>query len=60
MCFEHEAKEYLAEYANERVHLVCKNNPQYRKIAFKEYHSDSDDSSVVDMIWYDDRDIWLE
>lgn len=60
VCFEHETKEYLGEYTNERFHLVCKNNPQYRKIAFKEYHSDSDDSSVDDMIWYDDRDIWLE
>ena len=60
VCFEHETKEYLAEYANEQFHLVCKNNPQYRKIAFKEYHPDSDDSSVDDMIWYDDRDIWLE
>ena len=59
VCFEHELKEYFAEYANEQFHLVCKNNPQYRKIAFKEYDYVSDDS-INDMIWYDDRDIWLE
>jgi hypothetical protein len=38
---------------------VSKNNPQYRKIAFKEYDYVSDDS-INDMYWYDDRDIWLE
>jgi hypothetical protein len=59
-CFEHEMKEYLGEYTNERFHLVCKNNPQYRKIAYKEYDYTSDDSSVDDMYWYDDREIWLE
>ena len=60
LCFEHEMKEYLGEYTNERFHLVCKNNPQYRKIAYNEYNSDSDDSSVDDMYWYDDREIWME
>ena len=60
VCFEHETKEYLGEYTNERFHLVCKNNPQYRKIAYNEYNSDSDDGSVDDMYWYDDRNIWLE
>ena len=57
---KHETKEYLGEYTNERFHLVCKNNPQYRKIAYNEYNSDSDDGSVDDMYWYDDRNIWLE
>ena len=61
VCFEHEMKEYLGEYTNEQFHLVCKNNPQYRKIAYKEYDYTSDDSSSVDdMYWYDDRDIWVE
>ena len=60
VCFEHEMKEYLGEYTNEQFHLVCKNNPQYRKIAYKEYDYTSDDSSVDDMYWYDDRDIWVE
>ena len=60
VCFEYETKEYLGEYTNEQFHLVCKNNPQYRKIAYNEYDCVSDDSSVDDMIWYDDRDIWLE
>lgn len=60
VCFEYETKEYLGEYTNERFHLVCKNNPQYRKIAYNEYDSDSDDGSVDDMYWYDDRDIWAE
>ena len=60
MCFEHEMKEYLGEYTNEQFHLVCKNNPQYRKIAYKEYDYTSDDSSVDDMYWYDDREIWVE
>lgn len=60
VCFEHEMKEYLGEYTSEQFHLVCKNNPQYRKIAYKEYDYISDDSSVDDMYWYDDRDIWLE
>ena len=60
VCFEHEMKEYLGEYTNEQFHLVCKNNPQYRKIAYKEYDYVNDDISVDDMYWYDDRDIWLE
>ena len=61
VCFEHEMKEYLGEYTNEQFHLVCKNNPQYRKIAYKEYDYTSDDSSSVDdMYWYDDREIWME
>ena len=60
VCFEHEMKEYLGEYTSEQFHLVCKNNPQYRKIAYNEYDCVSDDSSVDDMIWYDDRDIWAE
>ena len=60
VCFEYETKEHLGEYTNEQFHLVCKNNPQYRKIAYNEYDYVSDDSSVGDMIWYDDKDIWLE
>ena len=50
VCFEHEMKEYLGEYTND----------QYRKIAYKEYDYVSDDSSVDDMYWYDDREIWVE
>jgi hypothetical protein len=60
VCFEYETKEHLGEYTNEQFHLVCKNNPQYRKIAYNEYDCVSDDSSVDDMIWYDDREIWAE
>ena len=60
VCFEYETKEYLGEYTNEQFHLVCKNNPQYRKIAYKEYDYVSDDSSVDDMYWYDDREIRVE
>ena len=60
VCFEHETKEYYGEYTNEQFHLVRKNNPQYRKIAYNEYDYVSDDSSVDDMYWYDDRDIWAE
>jgi hypothetical protein len=54
VCFEYEIKQYHGEYANEQFYLVCKNNSQYRKIAFKEYDSDSDDSSLDDMYWYND------
>ena len=46
LCFEHETKEYLGEYTSEQFHLVCKNNPQYRKIVYNEYDCVSDDSSV--------------
>ena len=59
VCFEHELKEHLGEYTNEQFHLVCKNNPQYRKIAYNEYEydSDSDSDSEYDIdIFYDYND----
>lgn len=52
VCFEHELKEHFGEYTNEQFHLVCKNNPQYRKIAYNEYDSDSDSEYDID-IFYD-------
>ena len=55
VCFEHEMKEYLGEYTNEQFHLVCKNNPQYRKIAYNKYDSDSDSEYDID-IFYDYND----
>lgn len=55
VCFEHEMKEHLGEYTNEQFHLVCKNNPQYRKIAYNEYDSDSDSEYDID-IFYDYND----
>ena len=43
VCFEYEMKEYLGEYTNEQFHLVCKNNPQYRKIVYNDYDDIYDD-----------------
>ena len=56
-CFRYEMNVFNNVYANDTYCLVIKNNPQYKKIA---YESDSDDSSLDDMYWYDDRNIWLE
>ena len=44
-----QTKECLGEYTNEQLHLMCKKNTQYKKIAYKEYNYISDDSSVDDM-----------